>query len=126
MEWLRQILACNLADLMRRYYGTQRRDVRLEQQLDDQLDRSSRALDQGLLLAQSSPSQKAARREQVALVADALDRLPEDYREVLILRHLKEFSFPDVARRMGRSVGSVQKLWMRALAHLRDTMLSSE
>src|SRR5437660_3236965 len=40
--WLRQILAHNLSHLVRRYCGTQRRDVRLERQLADELDQSSR------------------------------------------------------------------------------------
>src|SRR6266849_4320825 len=44
-SWLRQILARNLAHLVRRYCGTRRRDVRLERQLADELDRSSRALE---------------------------------------------------------------------------------
>jgi RNA polymerase sigma-70 factor (ECF subfamily) len=57
--WLRQILAGRLANLMRRYCGTQRRNVRLERELADQLDRSSRALDQSLAVPQSTPSQRA-------------------------------------------------------------------
>lgn len=117
--WLRQILASRLAKLIRRYYGTRGRDVRLEQVLADELDQLSRMLDQGLLAPQSSPSQQAQRREQAILLADALAQLPADYREVLILRHLEGLRFPDVARRMGRSLDSVEKLWTRALARLR-------
>src|SRR5438445_1022800 len=79
--WLRQILAGLLGNLVRRYLGTQRRDVRLERELGDELDRSSRALDQNLAARQSTPSQRAARREQAVLLADALGRLPDDYRE---------------------------------------------
>jgi RNA polymerase sigma-70 factor (ECF subfamily) len=120
--WLRQILACSVANLVRHYLGTRRRDQRLERELVDELDRSSRALDGGLLARGSSPSQQAARREQAVLLADALDRLPDDYREVLILRHLEDLSFPDVARRMHRSLDSVKNLWTRALAHLRRAM----
>ena len=53
------------------------------------------------------------------LLADALDRLPEDYREVIVLRHLEGLTFPVVADRMGRTVDSVEKLWLRAVARLR-------
>jgi RNA polymerase sigma-70 factor (ECF subfamily) len=53
------------------------------------------------------------------LLADTLGRLPEDYREVLILRHLECLSFPEVAQRMGRSADAVKKLWTRALDRLR-------
>jgi RNA polymerase sigma-70 factor (ECF subfamily) len=122
LSWLRRILASNLANVVDRYCGTQRRDVRLEQELADDLDQSSRALDRGLVARQSSPSHQAARREQAVILADALQRLPEGYRDVLVLRHLEELSFPEVARRMDRTVNSVKNLWARALARLRHTL----
>jgi RNA polymerase sigma-70 factor (ECF subfamily) len=120
--WLRQILAGRLAKLLRHYLGTQRRDVRLERHLAAELDLSSRALDRGLFTRSSSPSHRASRREQAVILAGALERLPADYREVLILRHLEGLSFPDVARRMSRTVLSVKKLWARALPRLRDAL----
>jgi RNA polymerase sigma-70 factor (ECF subfamily) len=120
--WLRQILAGNLADMMRRYLGAQGRDVRLEREIQHALDQSSVLLDRALMAPQSSPSQQAVRREQGVLLADALDQLSEDYREVLVLRHLEGLPFPEVARRMGRSQDSVEKLWMRGLARLRQIM----
>jgi RNA polymerase sigma-70 factor (ECF subfamily) len=120
--WLRQILAANLAQLVRRYCGTQRRDIRLERELVDELNQSSRFLDQNLAAPQSTPSHQAARREQAVLLADALKQLPDAYREVIILSHLEGLSFPEVARRMGRTVDSVKNLWARALARLRRTV----
>jgi RNA polymerase sigma-70 factor (ECF subfamily) len=119
LGWLRQILASLLANLVRHYQGTQRRDVRLERQLVLELDQSSQALDRGLVAPQSSPSQQAIRREQSVLLAAALGRMPQEWRELLILRHLEGLSFPEVARRMGRTVDSVKKQWPRALASLR-------
>ena len=124
-QWLRQILAGTLSHLIRRYRGTQARDVRLERRLADELERSSRTLDGALVAKQSSPSHQAARREQTLLLADALENLPEDYREVLILRHLEGLTFPEVAHRMGRTIDSVDKLWTRALAQLRQVLRNS-
>jgi RNA polymerase sigma-70 factor, ECF subfamily len=124
--WLRKILAANLADLLRRYLGTQGRDVRLEREIEGAFDQSSVLLDRGLVAEQSSPSQQAAGREQAVLLADALARLPDDYRDVLVLRHLEGLTFPEVARRMGRSLDSVEKLWMRALARLRQLVGGGE
>ncbi len=121
-SWLRQILATNLALLLRRYLGTLGRDVRLERELADELDQSSQALDRALHTASSSPSHKAARPEQAVLLAEALGVLPEDYREVIVLRHLEELSFPEVARRMGRSLDSVKNLWARAVVRLRGAL----
>jgi RNA polymerase sigma-70 factor (ECF subfamily) len=123
VSWLRQILASNLANVIRHYRGTQRRDIRLERELVRDLgDCSSRILDNAFVSPQSSPSQQAAHHEQAVLLADALDLLPEDYREAVILRHLEGLSFPEVALRMGRSVDSVKKLWARGLARLRGTL----
>jgi RNA polymerase sigma-70 factor (ECF subfamily) len=122
LGWLRQVLASLLANLVRRYQGTQRRDVRLERQLAVELEQSSHALDRGLVAEQSTPSQQAVRREQSVLLADALRRLPEEWRELLILRHLEGLTFPEVARRLGRSVDSVKKQWPRALAGLRRSL----
>jgi RNA polymerase sigma-70 factor (ECF subfamily) len=120
--WLRRILACRLADLSRRYLGTKRRDVRLERQWADDLDRSSQALSCGLVARQSSPSQHVARREEAVLLADALERLPHDYSEVIILRHMEGLSFPVIATRLGRSLDSVEKLWARGLVRLRRVL----
>src|SRR5262245_44429702 len=58
VSWLRQILAARLAKVVRRYLGTQRRDVRLERELAAELDQSSRLLDLGLVGKQSSPSRE--------------------------------------------------------------------
>lgn len=121
-SWLRRILAWNLANLVQRYCGARRRDVRLERELAAEMDESSRVLDLGLMAKASSPSQQAVRREQAVLLANALEQLPADYREVLMLRHLEELSFPEVARRMGRSLDSVKNLWARALAQLRRVL----
>jgi RNA polymerase sigma-70 factor (ECF subfamily) len=122
VAWLRQILAYSLAGLVRRYQGTRRRDIRLERAMEEALDQSSSALDRGLLASQSSPSHQAIRREQSVLLVDALDKLTPDYREVIILSHLEGLSFPEIARRMGRTLNSVKNLWARALAKLRQTL----
>ncbi len=117
LQWLRQILASKIANLVRRFYKTQCRNVRLERQLDEELNQSSR-IAQALALSQSSPSERAARREEAVLLADALKRLPTQYHDVVVLHHLEELSFPEVADRTGRSVNSVEKTWLRALAAL--------
>jgi RNA polymerase sigma-70 factor (ECF subfamily) len=122
LSWLRSILTARTVDLLRRYLGSKGRDVRLERELALELERSSRDLDCGLLAKQDSPSKQVARREQGVLLADALALLPEDYREVLILRHLEGLTFPGVSQRMGRTLDSVKKLWTRALDCLRRSL----
>ena len=120
--WLRRILAGQLALLVRQFLGTKARDVRLEQELGHELDQSSGALENGLAGSISTPSHKASRREQSVLLAEALDRLPASYREVIVLRHLEGLNVATVDKRMMRSEDSVQKLWVRGLAALRQAM----
>ncbi|HEV8062889.1 MAG TPA: sigma-70 family RNA polymerase sigma factor [Gemmataceae bacterium] len=122
VSWLRRILVRNLANALRHYFGTQGRDIRLERELSAEIDQSSQVLDRGLIAPISSPSQQASHREQVVLLADALGRLQEDYREAIILRHLEGLTFPEVALRLGRSVDSVEKLWARGLVQLREML----
>jgi RNA polymerase sigma-70 factor (ECF subfamily) len=122
LTWVRRLIGSILANQMRHYLGTKRRDLRLERALADDLDHSSLALNRSLVAAQSSPSQQAVRREQAVLLSDALQSLPDDYREVIILRQLEGLSFPDVARRMGRTEDSVKNVWLRALARLRHML----
>lgn len=119
VAWLRQILVRNLANQVRHYRGTKRRDIRLERHLGIAVDRSSEHLAEQVVFAGASPSHDAARCESAVVLADALGQLPADYRDVLVLRNLEELSFPEVALRMDRSVDSVKKLWARGLAQLR-------
>ena len=92
IAWLRSILAGVLGDAFRRYHATQARDPAREVSLEAELDASSRRLGELLADTGPSPSAAAARHEQGVLLADALSRLPEDYREVIVLRNLEGLS----------------------------------
>lgn len=119
--WLRKILATSLAASVRRFLGTQRRDVRLERSIHASVDQSSVFWDH-LVCSTSSPSCKMQRRETVTQLGYAMSQLPEHYREVLRLRHTENLSFSEIAEKMERTVDSVQKIWIRALSQLRSKM----
>lgn len=121
--WIRGILAHVSANAIR-HYKRKKRDVRLERQLQQEIDQSSQVLGQTLVASNSasSPSHRAMRRETAVRVAQALDELSPDYREVLILRELEGLKLVEVAQRMGRSEDSVQKLWARAVMQMRNLL----
>lgn len=119
LGWLRRILASVLAKVVRNFYGTQRRDPRMERELDQRLDHSSNVMRRALIDHGPSPSEQLARKEWAVILADAMEQLPDDYREVIMLRHIEQLTFPEIAHRMGRTVNSVKNVWPRALAHLR-------
>jgi RNA polymerase sigma-70 factor (ECF subfamily) len=122
LAWLRRMLATGLADQVRRYRGSRRRDPRLEEQLAAELDHSSQVLDRALTALDHSPGARAARREEAVRLAGALERLPADYREVLVLRHFEGLTFPEVARRLDKTLDAVKNVWLRGLARLRRTL----
>ncbi len=70
----------------------------------------------------TSPSQNFARNEAFLQLAEALEGLPDDYRQVIVLRHVEGLPFGEVAKAMNRSVNSVEKLWIRGLAKLKQVM----
>jgi RNA polymerase sigma-70 factor (ECF subfamily) len=126
LAWLRQILAHNLFNEARRYAAQQRdaaREVSLEQ-MQAGVDQSSLALGRCLAADTPSPSSDAVHRESAVQLADALAKLPEDYRQVLLLRVFEELPAEEVAQRMGRTAGAVRMLQMRALTALREQMAS--
>ena len=120
--WLRGILTNTLAMHVRRYLGTEKRDVRLEQNLNQSIASASGFLQGQFAADVTSPSQHFARNEAFLQLAAALETLPEDYRRVIVLRHVEGLPFTEVARAMDRSVDSVEKLWVRSLAKLKTTM----
>ena len=123
LGWVRQILARVVAHEIRRFQGTQKRDIDLEVSLDQSLSASAGRLGDMLAGSGTSPGTRMDRREREVALARVLERLPEDYRTVLVLRHLEGLSHEEIARRMGRGAGSVRMLWARALGRLREELI---
>ena len=118
LAWLRAILESRVQRQVERFRAAAR-DVRRERLR--LFDTPSGSTGGGVCPAadQSTPSRAAQRQEHAALVADALAALPPDHHEVLVLRNIKGLTFPDVAARLGRSVGAVTMLWARAVRRFR-------
>jgi RNA polymerase sigma-70 factor (ECF subfamily) len=118
LAWLRRLLLNNLADFRRQYRETQKRDAGLELAAPDwQLLARTGA---GPVADQPSPSKEAIAREQAEALQRTLDRLPEDYRRVLVWRHQEERSFEEIGRLMNRSANAVRKLWARAVQRFQE------
>jgi RNA polymerase sigma-70 factor (ECF subfamily) len=124
--WLRKILASRVASQFRRYMATAGRQVDLERSIQQEIDRSARRIDPALLDGDRSPGEKVADQEQSIYLADALERLPDLYRDVIVARTFEDLTFPQIAQRMNRSEDSVQKLWWRGLLELRKCLKSLE
>jgi RNA polymerase sigma-70 factor (ECF subfamily) len=119
--WLRAILARELADVAK-HYDREKRDVGRERSLEADLDRSASGLGAWLASGHSSPSQRAARNEDVLRLADALAELPEAMREAVVLKHCQGWTMQQIADRMGKTVPAVASLLRRGLEQLRTRL----
>lgn len=119
--WLRQILARNLTDAIRRS-SRSKRDISRERSLEQALEHSSVRLC-GLLAAnQSSPSQQLQREERAVVLAGALAELPDTQREAVLLRHWHGWPLAKIAEHLGRTTPSVVGLLQRGLRGLRERL----
>jgi RNA polymerase sigma-70 factor (ECF subfamily) len=117
--WLRQMLLHNLASFARRYRATDKRCLAREVPLDT--GDSARPGPEPVADTPSPSGATMADEEQQALQR-ALEKLPEDYRQVIRLRNQEGRSFAEAAELMQRSENAVRKLWVRAVERLQHEL----
>jgi RNA polymerase sigma-70 factor, ECF subfamily len=124
LAWLRRLLLNNIVSFSRLYRETGKRQIGREVALGNG---DSSLLDGGTLAVESpSPSRQFMEQEEADAIRRALDQLPDDYRQVLILRYHEGKSFEEIGGVMGRSANAIRKLWLRAIRRLQgDTESSS-
>jgi RNA polymerase sigma-70 factor (ECF subfamily) len=116
--WLRAIAWEKLLQLNRRHIMAARRSV------DREIDRPALSRDSELLLAQRlvsagpSPSDQLIRREIRDRIRQAIAQLPGDDHEIIVLKHLEELSFQEVAAVLGISMSAVYSRHRRAIQRL--------
>jgi RNA polymerase sigma-70 factor (ECF subfamily) len=118
--WLRALLLNRVANFTRRYRHTQKRGVAREIGLTppDSESRSNTELPGQV----ATPSRQVMAREQMEAIQNALDGLPDDYRQVVTLRYQEQKSFEEIGVLMARSSEAVRKLWWRALERLQENL----
>jgi RNA polymerase sigma-70 factor (ECF subfamily) len=116
--WLRQVLVNNVGTFTRRYRATAKRTVLRE--ISIQGLGSSAGAGPSLAGSTLSPSGVAMEREQAFALRRAVERLPEDYRRVVILRFEHGLSFEEIGSVTDRSADAARKLWSRAMDRLRQ------
>ncbi|MCU0865908.1 MAG: sigma-70 family RNA polymerase sigma factor [Planctomycetes bacterium] len=95
-RWLLTIAERTVED-HRDYLNAQKRDVRRTQSIAVG-DSSTPDVEPW---SSTTPSRLAARRERAQALAEALESLPDDLRDVVRLRLFEELSMPEIATRLG-------------------------
>ena len=121
--WLRQLAWEQLVDLHRRHVTSHKRSVNREQSFSLP-DESAMQLANQLGMSQTSPSNKLIRVELITRLHQALEKLDEDVREVLMMRYMEELSTPEIAAILGVSSRTVQLRHRRGLEQLHGSLHS--
>jgi RNA polymerase sigma-70 factor (ECF subfamily) len=119
--WLRQLAWQRLVDLYRQHIRAHKRTLTREQPMEMAIpDHSAIQLADRLAASRSSsPSRQLLRRELRQRVRDALERLPPNDRELLVLMYLEQLSTAEVSAVLGVSDKAVTMRHLRALDKLR-------
>src|SRR5262249_47470443 len=118
--WLRQIAYDRLLMVRRRHVEAARRSVARDRGLPEG---SSLLFAQRLLSAGPTPSEQLSRRELARRVRQALDRLAEADREVVLLRNFEGLTNQEVAEVLQITPASASQRYGRALLRLRKHLL---
>lgn len=121
LAWMRRLLVNNLANFRRDLHRDKRRVTREIALSGDSSVGRGGGLDAGM----STPSVEMMRAEQFEALERAVERLPEDYRQVIQLRYRESRSFEAIAVLMRRSQNAVRKLWSRAIERLQQELDAS-
>jgi RNA polymerase sigma-70 factor (ECF subfamily) len=118
--WLFKIATNVALDRIRRSKNT--KSISLNQQLDCDNPNSEQFGAVALADNSCNPSEQALKAEQTEQVRLAIKLLPERQRATLVLAYYQQLSYPDVAKVLGCSVGTVKTQMFRALRTLADRL----
>jgi RNA polymerase sigma-70 factor (ECF subfamily) len=115
--WMAAIARNTLLDLQRRFALRRPLDLGAADDGEDVV----RLLER-LVVYRRTPSQSAAEHEFMASVEESLEHLPEQYRQVVRLRHVDGLSVTETATQMNTTAEAVHKLCNRGLSALRSQL----
>ncbi len=110
LPWLRQLTRNQATEHLRRFGRRDKKHV-----LDDALA--------GVVDPKAQPLQSLIEREDQAHLSEAIDQLPDDAREVVILYYREGQSVAQVAELLGLSEAAIKKRLSRARETLRESVL---
>ena len=117
--WLIQIGIHALRDRSRRQQRQRRHGV---VSLDAYRERENEAAEPSAPLSETDSLDQLCRQEDDATMQAALRKLPTDYREVLVLKHLEGWSFAEIAAATGASTGALKVRAHRARILLKEEL----
>jgi RNA polymerase sigma-70 factor (ECF subfamily) len=121
--WLRQMAQDRIIDLHRRHRVARRRSLDREQQrAGPSADQSSLELAAQLRDPELTPAAATLRKELHQRFVEAIDRLEDEDREILLMRHFEQLTNSESAELLGLSQPAAGMRHLRALRRLREVL----
>jgi RNA polymerase sigma-70 factor (ECF subfamily) len=121
--WLRQMAQDRIIDLHRRHRVARRRSLDREQQrAGPGTDQSSLELAAQLRDPELTPAAATLRKELHQRFVEAIDRLEDEDREILLMRHFEQLTNSEAAELLGLSQPAAGMRHLRALRRLREVL----
>jgi RNA polymerase sigma-70 factor (ECF subfamily) len=121
--WLRQMAQDRIIDLHRRHRVARRRSLDREQQAGPAPgDKSSLELAAQLRDPELTPAAATLRKELHERFVEAIDRLEDEDREILLMRHFEQLTNSETAELLGLSQPAAGMRHLRALRRLREVL----
>lgn len=119
--WLRHLAQDRIIDTHRRHRLAQRRSVDREQPIARPAwaDESSVSLVAQLIDTERTPTSEAIQLELQRKLNDAIDKLSDDDREIILMRHHEALSNQEVAHALQLTEAAASMRYLRALRRLR-------
>jgi RNA polymerase sigma-70 factor, ECF subfamily len=123
--WLHRLTAERLA-IVHRQHRSKGRSVGREQRGHDLPDDSAQLLVDQLVAGDPTPGHDLLREERRQRVRDALDRLSQPDREILVMRYLEDLSFPEIAAILEIGESAAKMRHLRAIERIRSVLKSDD
>ena len=126
--WLRHLAQDRIIDTHRRHRLAQRRSADREQPIARPAwtDESSVSLVAQLVDTERTPTSEAIQQELLRKLTAAIERLGDDDREVVLMRHHEGLSNQDVAKALDLTEAAASMRYLRALRRLKDVLVPAE
>ena len=111
--WLVTLARRKVARILRDQLGVAARDPRREHAIKTDLPMADR---------RSGPVTHADRKDRLELLSQALERLSDDHREVVLMMKIEGLSAKEIAERMNRTENAIHLLLSRALKRLAEEL----
>ena len=103
-----------------------RRSRRIAYSLDEELEAADGSFRRELPSEEPDPAERTLAREQMEMLNDAVARLPEHYRAILLLRHQEGLSYEEIAAVLGLPIGTVKIRIHRAREQVKRSLDKDE